>query len=96
MYYLTRFTSNKSADHLQQVGPTNITFPPIYEEEKADVERGVYETNNQPKRETFNYEKEGLFCLGVAKVKSKEYGTITGNIYPMFDYTGKKMVPIYD
>ena len=71
LYYLTRLTSNKSADHLQQVGSMNITFSPIYEEEKADVERGVYETNNQPKRETFNYEKEGLFCLGVAKIESK-------------------------
>ena len=47
---------------------------PRYEEEKVDVEIGVYEMNNQHKGETFKYEKEEQLCLGVAKVECKEYG----------------------
>ena len=35
---------------------------------------GVYETNNQPKKAYFKYEQEGLLCIGVAKVESKEDG----------------------
>ena len=35
-----------------------------------------YDTNNQQKKATFKYEEEGRFCLGVAKIKSKD-GTIT-------------------
>ena len=30
----------------------------------------------------------------MAKVESKEDGTITGNCFPVFDYTGKKIVMI--
>ena len=56
--------------------------------------RGVYETNNQPKKATFKYGKEGRFSLGVAKVERKEYGKITGKLCPVFDYTGKKIVTI--
>ena len=67
---------------------------PRNEEYKVDVERGVYDMNNQPKRETFKYEKEGRFCLGVDKVESKEYGTITGKRFQVFDYTGKKISTI--
>ena len=37
----------------------NVLFP-RNEEVKVDVKRGVYETNNQPKKETFKYEQEGL------------------------------------
>ena len=48
----------------------NVLFQ-RYEEIKVDVERGVYETNNQPKKSTFKYEQEGRFCLRVAKVESK-------------------------
>ena len=55
--------------------------------------RGVYDTNNQPKRATFKYEQEGIFCLGVAKVES-QYGTIIGKRCPVFDYTEKKIVMI--
>ena len=40
---------------------------PRDKEGKVDVERGVYDTNNQPKRATFNYEQEGKFCLCVSK-----------------------------
>ena len=58
-----------------------------------DAKRGVCETNNQPKKETFKYDQEGQFCLGVAKVESK-YGTITGKRCPVFGYTGKKTVTI--
>ena len=69
--------------HIKQVcGPPstshsnecNIVFPRI-EEGEVDVERGVYNTNNQPKRATFKYEQEGRFCLGVAKVEG-QYGKI--------------------
>ena len=58
------------------------------------MKRGVYEKNNQPKKSTFKYEQEGRFCLGVAKVESKEDGKITGKRCPVFDYTGKKIVKI--
>ena len=67
----------------------NVLFP-INEEGKVDVGIGIYETKNQPKKSTFKYEKEGQLCLRVAKVEGKEYGTITGNCYPVFDYTGEK------
>ena len=58
-----------------------------------DVKRGVYEMNNQPKRENFKYEHEGQFCIGVAKVQSKD-GTITGKRFSVFDYTDKKIFTI--
>ena len=54
---------------------------------------GVYDTNNQPKRETFKYEQEGRFCLGVAKVES-QYGTIIGKRCPVFGYTGNTIITI--
>ena len=54
----------------------NILFP-RNEEGGVDVERGVYDTNNQPKRASFKYEQEGQFCLGVAKVEGQD-GTIIG------------------
>ena len=57
------------------------------------MKRGVYDTNNQPKRATFKYEQEGKFCLGVAKVESED-GTITGKRCRVFDYTDKKIVTI--
>ena len=46
----------------------NILFP-RNEEVEVDVKRGVYDTNNQPKRASFKYEQEGRFCLGVAKLE---------------------------
>ena len=58
-----------------------------------DLERGVYDTNNQPKRESFKYEQEGQLCLGVAKVEIQD-GTIIGKSCPVFDYTEKKIVTI--
>ena len=62
--------------HAKQVSgpPTTIrvkyynVFSPMNEEGKVDVGRGVYETNNQPKKATFKYEQEGRFCLRVAEV----------------------------
>ena len=88
--------------HVKQVcGPPTISrgnecnvFSPRNEEGKVYVKRGVYETNNHPKKSTFKYEQEGRFCLGVAKVKSK-YGTIIGKCCPVFDYTEKKIFTIY-
>ena len=50
---------------------------PRNEEGEVDVERGVYNANNQPKRATFKYEQEGQFCLGVAKVEGQD-GKIIG------------------
>ena len=47
----------------------NILFP-RNEDGEVDVERGVYDTNNQPKRAIFKYKQEGRFCLGVAKLES--------------------------
>ena len=57
------------------------------------MERGVYDTNNQPKRASFKYEQAGRFCLGVAKVESQD-GTIIGKCCPVFGYTEKKIVTI--
>ena len=75
------------------VNECNVLFPGN-EEGKLDVKRGVYETKNQPKKATFKYNQEGIFCLGVAKVEIKEDGTIKGKLCPVFDYTGKKIVTI--
>ena len=55
--------------------------------------RGVYNTNNQPKRATFKYQQEGRFCLGVAKVEGQD-GKIIGKSCPVFDYTQNKIVTI--
>ena len=57
------------------------------------MERGVYDTNNRPKRERFKYKQEGRFCLVVAKVEG-QYGAIIGKRFPVFDYTEKKFVTI--
>ena len=57
------------------------------------MERGVYDTNNQPKRASFKYEQEGRLCLGVSKLESQD-GTIIGERFPVFDYTEKKIVTI--
>ena len=80
--------------HVQQVSGTpvtskvnkhNIRFPRD-EEGNIDVKNGQYGTKNQPKKATFNYEQEGRFCLGVAKIESKN-GMITGKRCPFFDDT---------
>ena len=60
-----------------------------------DVERGVYNTNNQLKRATFKYDQEGRLCLGVAKVEGQD-GKIFGKHCPVFDYTEKKIITIDD
>ena len=66
---------------------------PRNEDGEVDVERGVYNKNNQPKRATFKYEQEGRFCLGVAKIEGQD-GTIIGQRCTVFDYTEKKIVTI--
>ena len=84
--------------HVKQVcGPPTTSIPnefnivlPRNEEGEVDVEKGVYNTNNQPKIASFKYEQEGRFCLGVAKVESQD-GTIIGKRCPVFDYTEKKI-----
>ena len=73
-----------------RVNDYNVLLP-INEEGKLDVGRGVYETNNQPKKATFKYKQGGQFCLGLAKVESKQYGTITVKYCLVFNYTGKKI-----
>ena len=70
----------------------NIQFPRD-EEGNIDVKNGEYDTNNQPKKATFKYEQEGRFCLGAAKIESKN-GTITGKQCPVLYYTCKKIVKI--
>ena len=60
----------------KKVNEHNIRFPKD-EEGDVDVKNGQYGTNNQPKKATFKYEQEERFCLGVAKIESKN-GTITG------------------
>ena len=75
-----------------RVNEHNILFP-RNGEGKVDVEIGVCDTNNQPKRASFKYKQEGLFCLGVAKVESQD-GTIIGKRCPVFDYTEKKIFTI--
>ena len=70
----------------------NIRFPRD-EKGNIDVKTSKYDTNNQPKKATFNYEQEGRFCLGVYKTESKN-GIITGKQCPVFDYSGKKIVTI--
>ena len=57
------------------------------------MKRGVNETNNLTKKASYKYKQEGQFCIGVAKVESKD-GTITGKRCPLFDYTEKKIVTI--
>ena len=57
------------------------------------MERGVYNTNNQPKKETFKYEQEGRLCLRVAKVEGQD-STIIGKRCPVFDYTEEKIFTI--
>ena len=57
------------------------------------MERGVYDTNNQPKRASFKYEQEGRFYIVVAKVESQD-GTIIGKCCTVFYYTEKKIVTI--
>ena len=58
-----------------------------------DVERGVYNTNNQTKKATFKYEQDGRFYLSVANVENQD-GTIIGKRCPVFGYTEKKIVTI--
>ena len=69
------------------------TWFPRYEEGNIDVKTGKYDTKNQLKNSTFKYEQEGRFCLSVAKIESKN-GTITGKLFPIFDYSGEKIVTI--
>ena len=68
----------------------NVIFSARNEEGKVDVKRGVYETKNLQKKATLKYEQEGQFCLRVAKVESKDDGTVTGERCLVFDCTGKK------
>ena len=70
----------------------NIVLP-RNEEGELDVEKGVYDTNNQPKRASFKYEQEGRFYLGVAKVESQDM-TIIVKSCPVFDYTERKFFTI--
>ena len=52
------------------------------------MERGVYDTNNQPKMATFKYDQDGQFFIRVSKVENKEYGTKMGKLCSLFDHTG--------
>ena len=50
--------------------------------------------NNQPKRAVFKYDQHVRFCLGLSKVESKEYETITGRSCLVLAHTGRKIVTI--
>ena len=87
--------------HIQQVSgpPTkdkcnehNIRFT-IDKDGNIGVKRDKYDTSNQPKKAAFKYEREGRFCLGVAKIKNKE-GATTGKYCPVFGYSGGNIVII--
>ena len=45
------------------------------------------------KKETFKYDKGGIFCLGITEVEGLD-GKTTGKHCPVFDYTGKQIVNI--
>ena len=75
-----------------KVNKCNIWFPRD-EEGSIDVKNGKYDTKNQPKKATFKYEQEGRFCLGVAKIESKNR-TIKGKRCSVFVYSGKKITTI--
>ena len=66
-----------------RVNEYNVLFP-RNEEGEVDVERGVYNKKNQPKRASFKYQQEGRFSIGVAKVEGQD-GTIIGKLCPVFD-----------
>ena len=53
-----------------KVNEHNIRFP-MDEEGNVDVKNGQYGEKNQPKKATFKHEQEESFCLGVAKIESK-------------------------
>ena len=107
-YYKEQLPSMKSTQlvlfnevHVQQVSRPPVTSKvkehkirfPRDEEGNIGVKNGEYDTNNQPKKATFKYEQEGRFCLGAAKIESKN-GTITGKQCPVLYCIGKKIVKI--
>ena len=59
----------------------------------VDVNNGIYDMNNKPKKEMFNYEKEGRLCLDVAKVEILDW-KITGESFTVFDFTWKGGSPL--
>ena len=69
-----------------KVNEHNIRFP-RYEEGNIDVKNVEYDMNNQPKKSTFKYEKEGRFFLGADNIESKN-GPIKGKPCPVFDHIG--------
>ena len=71
----------------------NVLFP-RNKEGKVDVKIGLDETNNQPKKATFKYKREGRLCIRVDKLERKD-GTITGNRCPVLNYIEKKIVTIH-
>ena len=82
--------------HIQQVSVTPVTSKvnehkirfPRYEEVNIYVKNGKYDTDNQPKKDTFKYEQEGSLFFGVAKIESKN-STIIGKQCPVFNHSGE-------
>ena len=68
--------------HVKQFSgpPTTIrvndynVFVPRYAEGEVDLERGVYDMNNQPKKATFKYKQEGRFFSEWLRQKIKNMG----------------------
>ena len=53
----------------------------------------VFMTLTINKKSIFKYEKEGRFCLGVAKIEFLDR-KIIGRRCPVFDHTGKQIATI--
>ena len=64
----------------------NDSFPRD-KDSKLYVENSIYDMNNQPKQSMFKYDKEGIFCLGIAKVEILD-GKITGKLCAVFYFMG--------
>ena len=60
---------------------------------EVDLENGIYDMNNKPKKATFKYEEEGRFYIVVAKVKVL-YGKRTVKRCPVFGFMGKNIFTI--
>ena len=94
LYSLTRFMSNKSVDHPQQVGQMNVIFFPQEMKKGKGIWKEVFIIQTINRREQpFNTIKR-YDSFAVTKVEGQD-GTIIGKRYPLFDYTENEIVKIY-
>ena len=57
---------------------------PRYENGNIDIKMGKYDIDNQLKKATLKYEREGILCSGVANIEVK-LGMITDNCFTVLD-----------